>query len=298
MYREIYLLLLVPLACFFQRAGDSVPPVGGGTPSPLTVTCTPTPDSDLPIGVEVQITATHDPVANPAYFWGALCPNSAARHEQNWNQATITDCPGSAGTQTYTATVTHTTSTFATPATGTATVKWNKPNGADISFGPGISQKNPDLDYCIVTVCPTYNQQKIGACALVCAQEKALFHSTHPSTRGMNLIGIRRWKPSCGVGSTIGYNPNTINGIPGVSLTTWDWQSPCLKDAQVTGDLDVSQIPVGTKLGFIERYYRFKGPNCDPYPTGQTWFYRTEKLVFNLMVVLLPNGRKAAIYSM
>jgi hypothetical protein len=298
-------ILWLMMSSCYQGVGNA-PPVDGGSPNPLPLTFETVPGADLPVGVEVKLTVNHAPVNQPTYFWGAVCANNAARTEENWNQATITDCPGSVGIQTFTATVRHTSPTFVTPSSGSTSVTWNKPDGYDLTFGPGISKKNPNIDYCVVTVCPTYKGQKIGKCALICASENVRFYSTHPSTIEMEDFGVPpiksvfTWWPVCGYGTNRGFGAVSIRGLPDSILDapTWAWKAPCLEDVQATIDLDVTNIPVGTELGYIERYYRFSGPYCDVNRGNLTWTYRTPKLTFHLKVVLLPDGTKAAIYSM
>jgi hypothetical protein len=212
--------------------------------------------------------------------------------QSDWDSDVIqTGCTGSAGTRRFYCDVNHQSAGIENPGEGNLDVTWNPPNSYQITFGAGyqVPHNGHDNDCIDVTICLKWDGTLIGDCALVCTGEEVEFTSSHPSTAMMNGTGVSAWFPNC----TTPASSYSTNGAPSVFPNdTWIWDSPCLTDVNVTGGVDVSNIPVGTFLGFTNRRYRFRGPYCD----GTKWTLLTPVLKWNL-VVQVVDGTKMAIYE-
>ncbi len=234
----------------------------------------------LPIGHEVTFSAITDSTTPLAYSWSAACGGKNPwRTAVDWNVPTIVDCIGVPGKQTYRVT--------ANGKTADAFVEWHKPNEVFLSVGPPLqpvvynSNGSFRVDQ-IFTLELCWNQEPIGPCAMVCAQENIQMTSYHATfdvlaARITKAFANDFWWPNCG--------ENTVEGFasfPG--LVTWNFKSPRLYDRQAHwGDsqfwANVQMIDAGTVVASKTHTYRFTGNSCSSAP----WLEK-QSLVFDLVI--------------
>lgn len=134
----------------------------------------------------------------------------------------------------------------------------------------------------------TWNSQKLGPCARVCAKEWVTITPRHKHFEGLRN-DKKKWWPTCA--EQIGPNGQYVyaKGDPeNPNMGTWKWDSPRLFDTHwwqldSTQLADIAAWPTGTVVAHKEHFYAFLGTGCNG-----TW--KTAQVVHMLLVIRNING--------